>query len=71
MDNGYYEYETLSGDTWDSISLDFYNNENYVSEIMAMNPDHITTLVFSEGVILKIPILDKVEESTLPPWKRG
>ncbi|KMT23011.1 tail protein X [Clostridium cylindrosporum] len=70
-DNTYYEYETLEGDTWDSISLDFFDDENYVSEIMAMNPEYISILIFSEGVILKIPALEKVDESSLPPWKRG
>lgn len=67
----YYEYETLEGDTWDSISLDFYDSEYYVSIIMELNLEHIKTLVFDAGVTLKIPIIEEQEANTLPPWKRG
>jgi hypothetical protein len=70
IDNGYYEYTTISGDTWDSISLDFYNDEHYTSELMNANPQYITTLVFDEGTTLKIPIIETPTPSTLPPWKQ-
>lgn len=71
MPEKYYEYETLDGDTWDSIALDFYDNEYYASKIMEANPDYIKTLIFGAGIKLKIPILDETAPSTLPPWKRG
>ncbi len=67
----YLEYETLDGDTWDSIALDFYNNEYYASKIMQANPDFIKTLIFNAGIKLKIPILEYAAPTTLPPWKRG
>lgn len=68
--NQYFQYKTLEGDTFDSISLDFYDDEYHSIEIMKANPEHGKTLIFSEGVDLMIPILDIKEESTLPPWKR-
>lgn len=67
----YYEYQTIQGDTWDSISLDFYDDEHYTSVLMDANPDHIKTLVFEEGITLKIPIIEEEPAETLPPWKRG
>lgn len=69
--NEYYQYETLQGDTWDSIALDFYNDETYASIIMQANPDHIKTLIFSAGASLVIPIVEDTPAVTLPPWKRG
>lgn len=67
----YYTYKTLEGDTWDSISLKFYNDEYRATDIMAINSNYITTLIFSSGTILKIPVLDIKESEVLPPWKRG
>jgi hypothetical protein len=70
MDN-YYIYKTLEGDTWDSIALDFYDSEYYVTELMNANKDHIKTLLFDANVELKIPIIEKQDTLTLPPWKRS
>lgn len=68
--NRYYEYETTEGDTFDSIALKFYNDEFKSSEIMKINPNYITVLIFEAGVKLRIPILETKVPSTLPPWKR-
>lgn len=71
MSNKYYKYETLEGDTWDSIALDFYNNEFKATDIMKINPEHMKTIVFQSGIILKIPTIEEERiSSTLPPWKR-
>ena len=70
MDNQYYEYETLQGDTFDMIALDFYNNEFLASTIIEANAEHRSTLVFDSGVKLKVPILEQQAAQTLPPWKR-
>ena len=66
----YDEYETIQGDTFDSIALDFYDEEYYASEIINANPDFGSTIVFDEGIMLKIPILDIKNNDLLPPWKR-
>lgn len=70
MANGYL-YTTLSGDTYDSISLDFYNDERYSSKIIQANPKYRTVLIFSGGEELFIPIIEEEPVLTLPPWKRG
>jgi phage tail protein X len=66
----YDEYETIQGDTFDSISLDFYDEEYYSSEIINANPDFCSVIVFESGILLKIPIIDIQSNESLPPWKR-
>ena len=63
-------YKTIQGDTFDSISLDFYDDEYLASEIIKLNPDHISTLVFDKDVELKIPVIETTLNESLPPWKR-
>ncbi|WP_270943210.1 tail protein X [Romboutsia lituseburensis] len=66
----YDEYETIQGDTFDSIALDFYDEEYYASEIINANPDFGSVIIFDEGIVLKIPLLDIKNNASLPPWKR-
>lgn len=68
--NQYLIYKTLQGDTFDSISLDFYDDEYLAHEIIKANPDYCKVILFEEGIELKIPILSKQENTILPPWKR-
>lgn len=70
MAREYSIYVTQAGDTFDSIALDFYGDENYSVFIMQVNPDLISTLIFEYGIELKIPDIDVKNTSTLPPWKR-
>jgi len=67
--NNFYKYETLKGDTFDIISLDFYNDEKFASEIIQANPQYRDTLVFDAGIKLDIPIISKKVMSSLP-WRR-
>ena len=67
----YTEYITRSGDTYDLLAIAAYNDEKMASHIIKANPRHMKTLVFEEGVVLKIPELDKTKlPSSLPPWRR-
>lgn len=69
---GYTSYATKEGDAFDSIALEYYNNEMLASLIMEANPDRCDVLIFDAGVKLSIPIVDSVEApDTLPPWRRG
>lgn len=70
MDNRYYNYTTLQGDTFDMIALDFYNNESFASKIIETNPDYCNVIIFEAGIELKIPIVEEQAQVTLPPWKR-
>lgn len=66
----YYEYKTLEGDTFDSIALDFYNDEFKASLLIEYNIRYCDTLIFGEGVTLKIPIIKVEDTSNLPIWRR-
>lgn len=67
----YYEYKTVSGDTFDMIALDFFDNEVKASVIISANPDYADVIIFEANVTLKIPIITRTQATTLPPWKRG
>ncbi len=69
---GYNRIETAEGDTFDALALEFYNDEQKASQIIAENPDYCDVLIFEAGVTLWIPVVDEVElPETLPPWRRG
>lgn len=69
--NGYVEYTTRCGDTYDLLAIAAYNDEKMASYIIKANPQYMNILVFEEGVTLKIPVLGSVKlPSTLPPWRR-
>ena len=71
MVNGYKDYITRAGDTFDLIAIAAYDEEKMASYIIQANPIHMDTLIFGSGTKLKIPVLDKKETpSTLPPWRR-
>ena len=63
-------YTTLSGDTFDMIALDFYNDEFLAGELLRANPAYAGVLTFPAGVELSIPILEETAPETLPPWRR-
>lgn len=66
-------YETVQGDTWDSIAFKFYGNENYVDELMKANLDKIEWFVFESGIVLIIPGIEDIEakrlELSFPEWR--
>lgn len=67
----YTEYITRDGDTFDSLAIAAYDDEKMASNIIKANPQHMKTLVFEEGVVLKIPEVEKTKlPSSLPPWRR-
>lgn len=70
MDTKFYNYKTLEGDTWDSIALDFYDEETLSGEIIAANLKYVTTIVFHEGINIKVPVIEKSINNDLPPWRK-
>lgn len=68
---GYKIIKTIEGDTFDTLALEFYNDEKKASRIIAENLDHCDTLIFEAGVELRIPVITDVDlPETLPPWRR-
>ena len=61
-------YITVSGDTFDKISLSVYGSEYLFPFLLKENPRHRLTVIFSAGVTLKIPELEMDDESESPDW---
>jgi len=66
------KYLTQQFDTWDAVSYRVYSgDEKQVGVLIAANPQHINTVLFSEGVVLVIPAPAELPAATtLPPWRR-
>ena len=64
------KYVTKSGDTWDSIAYELFKDCRYTENLINANREHITTFIFSAGIELKVPVIEKNVNKNLPPWKR-
>lgn len=66
------EYVTIQGDMWDVVSKKMYDSEYHTDVLIIANPKHVDTVVFSAGVLLKVPVVENAQQfAGLPPWKRG
>ena len=66
------KYRTNQGETWESISMDFYGTPYKMAELISSNRQYADVIIFADSVELNIPILEVDEVSeTLAPWKRG
>lgn len=64
-------YTTVQGDMWDLISHKVYGDERFTDVLLAANPRYNKILVFSAGIVLDVPEVDKrVTADSLPPWKQ-
>ncbi|MBR1658157.1 MAG: tail protein X [Synergistaceae bacterium] len=66
-------YTTKQGDTWDLIALRMYPSigaEKLTDILIAANPKHVHTVIFSGGVELNIPDVEIPAITNLPAWKR-
>lgn len=65
------KYIASYGETWESISMDFYGTPYKIAELISCNPQYSDVLIFEENTELSIPILETEKSNTLAPWKRG
>nr|DAN26838.1 MAG TPA: hypothetical protein [Caudoviricetes sp.] len=63
-------YIAESGDTWDSISFKFYEDEFRIELLMNANKDLMHIFVFGGGERVKIPDLPEDVSSSLPDWRK-
>lgn len=61
-------YETISGDTWDSISYKVYGTEDLVNILREANKEFMILMIFPSGVLLKCPEIEAEKSKELPPW---
>lgn len=54
---------------WDAIALARMGSEMHMARLIAANPEHRETVIFSAGIELVIPDTEKRTETVLPPWK--
>lgn len=62
-------YETVLGDTWDSIAKFVYGDEKHADWLMKNNPFLLGISIFSAGTLVYIPDLPVIVESSLPDWR--
>lgn len=62
---------TRQGDTWDVLAIRAYGSAEYMNALIAANPAHRMTVVFSAGVEIVVPAIDTTQAAAnLPPWRR-
>ena len=63
-------YTTIQGDMWDSIAYKLYGDVKYTDVLIRANIKNSKTYIFSAGIELNVPDVDKATQlSSLPPWK--
>lgn len=63
-------YETIQGDTWDSIAYKLFGDEKYMENLIVANWPLLDILVFSSGTIINVPDLPDEIDSDLPFWRQ-
>lgn len=74
----YLEYFTRDGDRWDSLAYRYYADVRLQTKLIEENRElfngFAVPAILPAGLTIKIPLLTKkttVDDSLLPPWKRG
>jgi len=63
-------YLTKQGDEWDRIAFEQLGSEYLVDQLIALNPDHRMTVVFSAGIRLVLPEVKTRPRTFGPaPWR--
>lgn len=64
-----WRYTTRQGDKWDILAHDIYGSEKLMHILIAANPDHANTIVFTAGIQLIIPETPKTNPNVMrAPW---
>lgn len=62
-------YTTVLGDTFDKIALETLGDEYLFPLLLKENPQHRNTVIFSAGVILRIPNISELSvQENVPDW---
>lgn len=68
---GIRDYITAEDDTFDSIAYEVYGEEQMRDLLFEYNPDCLSYIFFPAGILLQIPLVEKVENvRTKAPWAR-
>jgi phage tail protein X len=62
-------YITMQGDAWDAIAFRLWGEERQFMELVRANPEHLDTVTFPTGVVLRVPPAPpRSVRQDLPPW---
>lgn len=65
------KYTTVQGDMWDVIAYKQLGDTRYTDALLAANPQYRNIFIFSAGIELVLPDVEKKRTvADLPPWKR-
>lgn len=64
-----YNYTTIEGETWASVSYKNYGTVNYITTLIANNPQVPVESILPAGTILIIPIIEQATLIQTAPWK--
>lgn len=63
-------YTTSQGQAWDQIAFDLWGSEAMTHHLLAANPEHRGTIIFSANVKLIIPDVSVPPIEEPPPWQQ-
>lgn len=61
-------YITNQGDTWDKIAYDTLGSEYLLPLLLDINKKYRSTVIFSGGITLNIPVVDTSDITERPDW---
>lgn len=63
-------YTTSQGDMWDQLAKNLLGSELLMGKLIAANPAHSSTVIFSAGVVLTVPeVVQQPSMFPQPPWR--
>jgi phage tail protein X len=63
-----FQYTTIQGDAFDSISFDLFRTEKYMGEIITANRAYTDVIDFDAGVVLTIPVVNVTPNLSAVAW---
>jgi hypothetical protein len=63
-----FQYTTIQGDAFDSISFDLFTTEKYMGEIITANRVYADVVDFDAGVVLTIPVVNVTPNLSAVAW---
>lgn len=64
------QYTTSQGDMWDQLAKNLLGSELLMGKLIAANPAHSSTVIFSAGVVLTVPeVVQQPSMFPQPPWR--
>ena len=63
-------YNTVQGDTWDTIAKKTYGAEKHLDYLMQNNFNLLDYFIFPAGIVVNTPSLPVGEAEGIPDWRR-